>query len=235
MPHPILTYPTASGVTAFTTKRSCDDCALASLGVTGDNKVKPHQTHGTEIRQIAKDFLALPADIRKMVLDGVDAVMTDVEGICIGVSTADCVPILLYDADRKVVCAIHSGWRGTAARLVEKAISAMVLTYRINPVNLKAIIGPSISLEAFEVGDEVYDQFANAAFPMDRVAVRKDKWHIDLQLCNRLQLENMGVREANIHDAAICTYFHNDEYFSARRDGAKTGRNFNGIMLKASQ
>mgnify|MGYP003214980035 FL=1 len=67
------------------------------LGVDADRIILPHQTHGTETRIIGKEFCTLPEQIRQMQLEGVDALLTDVKGVCIGVSTADCIPVLLYD------------------------------------------------------------------------------------------------------------------------------------------
>ncbi len=210
------------------------------LNIPTSNIIMPHQTHGVEARQIAPDFLSLPENIRKMVLEGVDAVMTDICGVCIGVSTADCIPILLFDPERKAVCAIHAGWRGTVARIVLKAITDMRLAYGINPANLKAIIGPGISLDAFEVGDEVYEEFANANFQMDGISKQikvagsdyEYKWHIDLKECNRQQLLQCGLSADNIQVSDICTYNKVDDYFSARRLGTASGRIYTGIMIK---
>lgn len=210
------------------------------LGISADRIVMPHQTHGIEVRQIAPDFLSLSADIRKMILEGVDAVMTNVRGVCIGVSTADCIPVLLYDQQHEAVCAVHAGWRGTVARIVLKAVTEMRLAYKTVPSDLKAVICPGISLEAFEVGDEVYEEFANANFDMDSISRQMKvqdtdyeyKWHIDLKECNRQQLVQCGVLAENILVSDICTYNSVADYFSARRLGTNSGRIFNGIMLK---
>lgn len=93
------------------------------LGVEADRIILPHQTHGTETRIIGKEFCALPEQIRQMLLEGVDALLTDVKGVCIGVSTADCIPVLLYDEEHHAAAAVHAGWRGTQARIVSKAIA----------------------------------------------------------------------------------------------------------------
>lgn len=202
------------------------------LGIDGDKLIMPHQVHGIEIRQVAKDFLNLSIETRRMVLDGVDAVMTDVRGVCIGVSTADCIPILLYDSEHNACCAVHAGWRGTVARIVEKAVSEMTLVYKTKPETLSACIGPGISLESFEVGDEVYHEFASAGFDMSVISQRMEKWHIDLWKCNCMQLESAGVLPASIQVAGVCTYSHANEYFSARRLGVDSGRIFTGIIIK---
>lgn len=192
----------------------------AVLGIDDSHIIMPHQVHGTEVRRIDGP--------QQEVIEGVDAVMTDVPQLCIGVSTADCIPILLYDETHHAVCAVHAGWRGTVKRIVHAAIHAMHATYGTEPFQLKAVIGPGISLESFEVGDEVYQQFADAGFNMGQIARKYSKWHIDLPLCNRLQLEEWGVKD--IYMSGICTYQQYKDYFSARRLGVNSGRIFTGIM-----
>ncbi len=201
------------------------------LGIPADRILLPHQVHGVEVRRIGEDFLSLAEADRKEVLEGVDAVVTDVPEVCIGVSTADCIPVLLYDGAHHATAAIHAGWRGTVGRIVEKTVDAMRDSFHTDPSDLRAVIGPGISLANFEVGDEVYEAFAQKGFPMERIARRFAKWHIDLPLCNALQLRKTGVREENIQDSGICTYDHCDEYFSARRLGVASGRIYTGIIL----
>lgn len=154
-----------------------------------------------------------------------DAVFTSQRGICVAVKTADCIPVLLYDERQHIVAAIHAGWRGTVGRIVSRTIEAM----QSRGEDLHAIIGPGISLAAFEVGDEVYEAFAAGGFPMDRLARRYEKWHIDLWDANRWLLEQHGV--SKIHTAGICTHSHTDTFYSARVETIKTGRNINGIMM----
>ncbi|MGN1263263.1 MAG: peptidoglycan editing factor PgeF [Prevotella sp.] len=201
------------------------------LGIESRRLVMPHQTHGTATRMIAEDFFTLSDATRLMLLEGIDAVMTDVPGVCVGVSTADCIPILLYDEAHRAVSAVHAGWRGTAARIVEKNIAEMAAAYGTRPSDLRAVIGPGISLENFEVGDEVCDEFRKAGFDMAKISRKYDKWHIDLWECNRIQLLEAGVTSSGISIAGICTYSHADEYFSARRLGTMSGRILNGIMI----
>ena len=203
------------------------------LGIDASRIIMPHQNHGITVRQIAADFLTLPQNIRTMILEGTDALITDVKGVCIGVSTADCIPVLLFDPVHKAVGAVHAGWRGTVRCVVGKAIDAMWMTYGSRPADLKAVIGPGISVDAFEVGDEVYTRFEAAGFDMKAVSRRKEKWHIDLPLCNSRQMQALGVAESNITMTGICTYNNPDDYFSARRLGADSGRIFTAVSLKA--
>ena len=202
------------------------------LGISDDRLLMPHQVHLTEVVQIDEAFLKLSADERQQRFEGVDALMTDVSGVCIGVSTADCIPVLLYDPAHHAVCAIHAGWRGTVQRIVEVAVSQMTKAYGSQPQDMIAQIGPGISLDSFEVGDEVYDAFAKAGFEMPLICRRDAKWHIDLPLCNRLQLEALGVPSHQIAVATDCTFKQPETWFSARRLGIQSGRIFTGIMLK---
>ena len=191
-----------------------------ALGLTTDRFVIPHQNHGTEVR-----FVSEPVE-----LEGVDALVTQQPGLCICVSTADCIPILLHDPAHHAVTAVHSGWRGTVKRIVQIVIRAMQERLGTKPADVQAAIGPGIGLEAFEVGDEVYEAFCQAGFAMEQIARRMEKWHIDLWQANRMLLKEAGVER--IHMAGICTYYQHDRFFSARRLGRKCGRIMNGIILR---
>ncbi len=208
------------------------DLLCRELGVDENRIIMPHQTHGNEVRLIGEDFLTLPQTIRAMILEGVDALATDVRNTCIGVSTADCIPILLYDLEHHAAAAVHAGWRGTLSLIAQKAVASMSRSYHSRPENMRAVIGPGISLDAFEVGDEVYDEFASAGFDMEAISRRKDKWHIDLKECNRMQLTAAGLPEGNITVSPVCTYAGYEDYFSARRLGTQSGRIYTGIVLR---
>ena len=248
---PQLTYYNmGTGVTAFSTTRQggcstgnyaafningyCGDdevhiaankvalCGL--LGIDSNRLVMPHQVHDCVVRRIDGP--------QQGVIEGVDAVMTDVPQLCIGVSTADCIPVLLYDSTHRAISAVHAGWRGTVLRIVQKAVETMRDTYGTAPADLQAVIGPGISLDSFEVGDEVYNQFLSAGFDMQPISRRDAKWHIDLPMCNRLQLMEAGIPADHIQMTNICTYQQYDRYFSARRLGIQSGRIYTGILIK---
>lgn len=216
-----------------------DSCAVARnrtaltslLNINESHLLLAHQCHGTEIRQIGPDFFTLPPDVRTMILEGVDALMTNLPHVCIGVSTADCIPLLLFDPVHQALCAVHAGWRGTVRHMALKAVTAMRAAYDTHPQDVRAVIGPGISLEHFEVGDEVVETFRTAGFPMERIARRFTKWHIDLPLCNALQLEMAGLLPQNIIHTHLCTYTEHTRFFSARRLGTASGRIYSGIML----
>ena len=237
----------------FNINRYCGDAETAiaanqkllceALNLDGTAQiVMPHQTHGTEVRIIDEAFMALPVAERLPVLEGVDALMTDVPGVCIGVSTADCIPIIIYDPQHRAACAVHAGWRGTVAGIARRAVEAMQRAYGSVPGVLRAAIGPGISLENFEVGDEVYGQFAAAGHDMARISrpfavpaqteERGWKWHIDLPECNKMQLQAAGLQPENVLLSGVCTYEAVADYFSARRLGIRSGRIFTGVVIK---
>lgn len=211
----------------------CDE-----LHITDECLIMPHQVHDTKILAIDDTFMKLSKEERKEHLEGIDGLITALKGICIGVSTADCIPILLYNKDRHIAAAIHAGWRGTVARIIKTALEQIQETYAIQPKELLAIIGPGIALESFEVGNEVFEQFKAAGFTMPLIAEQfpakapyTKKWHIDLVEANRLQLIEAGIEREHIHVAGIDTYRHADEFFSARKLGVKSGRIFTGILF----
>ena len=217
---------------------TCRASLCTQLGIAESQLILPYQTHSDKVAVIDYHFLQLSNDEQHKALQGIDAVVTALPHICIGVSTADCIPVLLHDRRRNVIAAIHAGWRGTVAGIVKKSIEVMRHCYNSCAGDIRAIIAPGISIDAFEVGDEVYEEFCKAGFAMQQIARRYpataggEKWHIDLWEANSLQLQQCGVAKENIHIAGICTYKNCSDFFSARRLGIKSGRIFSGILLK---
>ena len=126
--------------------------------------VMPHQTHGCEIAVIDDAFAAMDNAAQTAQLEGVDALITNRHNHCLAISTADCVPLLLYDRMNKAVAAVHAGWRSTVQHIALLTLQKMQLLYGTQPLDVVACIGPSISQQAFEVGDEVYDCFLEAGY-----------------------------------------------------------------------
>ena len=213
--------------------RTHQDQLCRLIGISPEHLVIPYQTHSCNILIIDEAFDRLTRDARHALLQEKDALITPLKGTCLCVSTADCVPILLHDATHGVVAAIHAGWRGTVSNIVAHTLETMHEAYGTCGTDVHAIIGPSISLAAFEVGIEVYQAFEQADFPMQQIAQwqpGKEKYHIDLPLANRLQLLAFGIPDHHIHDSRICTYTQHTHYFSARRLGIKSGRILSGIL-----
>lgn len=206
-----------------------------ALDIEEEDMYVPYQIHKDKICVIDKAFLS-NSDLEKArLLHGVDALITDIRGICIGITTADCVPVLIYDPVKNVFAAVHAGWRGTLKSITATTASKMIQQWGCNPRDIRVGIAPSISAAYFEVGDEVYESFYLAGFDMDRISFRKQntgKFHIDLKEANRLQLIQAGIVSAHIEVTDYCTYRDKDIFFSARRQGVDSGRMITGGILR---
>ena len=221
----MLEYEIGEGVQAFTAGRG----EALPCEVT-----QAHQVHGHEIARIDRP------GVTREELEGYDALITDVPGIAIGVRTADCIPILLYDETHHAVAAIHSGWKGTIKRISQKVIFRMRQEYGTAAGELRAVIGPGICKDCFQVGEEVVGFFHEMDFPIERIyswnGAKKDRnmstgHHIDLFEANRFLLCQSGVPETRIHVCGLCTY-EDEGFYSARREGIECGRNITAICLK---
>ena len=220
----LLTYNLGCGVEAFSTRRE---------SVLPYPVIQGHQVHDCRIAIIDRPGLT------REDLEGYDAFITALPGLAIGVRTADCVPILLYDPVRVVVAAIHAGWKGTVLHIVCRAIEAMTEQFGCLAADLRAVIGPAIGPDSFQVGEEVVERFRAAGCPMDSMWSFRGEGdggpmsgghHIDLWKANRWLLETSGVLPSNIQVAGIDT-FTDTSFFSARREGPKCGRIINSIKL----
>lgn len=198
------------------------------------------QTHTSIVRIVEKDHGPLVQPDGKAVLDG-DGLMTDVPGLLLGVQTADCIPVLVADRNRKAVAAFHAGWRGTVARIVEHGISAMRVRYGSHPDDLVAAVGPGIGQCCYIVGAEVRsqfeDQFAYAPELFTEVGPGPEI-HIDLWEANRRQLLDAGLPAENITVLGECTGCALEpnggrRYFSHRMEQGYTGRMLSAIGVIA--
>ena len=197
----------------------------------------PHQTHGSKVLKVDDDFLALDHSTTIETMYGIDAVITNKKGKFICATTADCVPILIYDNNRKAIAAIHAGWKGTSARIVENTISEMEKQYGSSAKDMIVAIGPSINIDHYEVGDEVIETFKDNGYDMSdsEVCFQKQsssKYHINLKEINRRALIRLGVPQESIETTELCTYERDDLFFSARRQTEHSGRMLTGIKLK---
>lgn len=199
--------------------------------------IVPHQTHGTRVLKVDRQFLDMDNADAIEIMYGVDATITKEKELFLCVTTADCVPILLYDRKKEVIAAIHAGWRGTAGRIVEKTIVEMGKQYGSSAEDMIAGIGPAISAVHYEVGDEVTDKFIRNGFNLSDQTFfyRKNstsKYHIDLKEINRQELLRLGVPEEGVEKSNLCTFEKQELFFSARRQTVHSGRMLTGIMMK---
>jgi len=203
------------------------------LAIDFQRLIIPFQTHDTEILEIDESFINLSNEEKIDALYGIDALYTNLPNICLGITTADCVPILFYDPVKQVIAAAHAGWRGTCGRIGEKTILTLITKYQCNPADILVVIGPSISPEVYEIGEEVMDNFRNAGFDLSEIITqRNSSVFLDLWKANKMSLESAGVLSNHIEISGICTFTEQDRLFSARRLGIKSGRMLSGIMKK---
>lgn len=147
-----------------------------------------------------------------------------------GVRVADCVPILLGDPASGVVAAVHAGWRGIVANVLGAALAAMHELGAV-PARTLAAIGPHISVERFEVGEEVAEALVRAVGAVD--IVRRDlgqRPHVDLGRAALTQIVAAGVAPAHIDWLRACTFGDSERFYSYRRDGAVGGRHLAAIV-----
>jgi YfiH family protein len=211
---------------------------VAAAGASDLSFVSLHQIHSDVVRI----FDASPTKQCKG-----DALATNRKGLLLGVRTADCSPVLVVDPKKRVVAAIHAGWRGTLARIVAKTIGQMQMEFGSEPKDLLAAIGPTIGGCCYEVGTEVAAdfsaKFSNAAEFFDELRTGDEpnplqwlnmmppghqpppkKVLLDLKRANRAQLLEAGVVEKNIFVTELCTSCDVDRLFSYRKEGAMSGR-----------
>lgn len=196
--------------------------------------VQMHQIHDVKVAVVDR------GDLTKDELDGYDAMITNLPGVTIGVRTADCIPVLLYDPVKKAAAAIHSGWRGTVSKIIGKTVIKMQSTYASQPSDILAFIGPGICVDCFQVGDEVALKFKEAGFDINSLwSFRGPKTgngmegghHIDLKEACRQTLVESGLKNENIQITGLCTYYDNDLLYSARKEGIECGRNITYIKI----
>ncbi|WP_019541209.1 peptidoglycan editing factor PgeF [Proteiniphilum acetatigenes] len=202
-----------------------------------DRFIIPHQTHGPRVLTIDRNFFNLDHATAIETLYGVDATITGEKDIFLCVTTADCVPVILYDRKNEIIAAIHAGWRGTVGRIVEKTVVEMEQQFGSLPENMIVGIGPAIDMSHYEVGDEVVRRFHDEGFDLSDATLFPretlySRYHVNLKEINRRELIRLGVPEDQIEKSTLCTFEREDIFFSARRQTVHSGRMLTGIMMK---
>lgn len=202
----------------------------ADLGYRFRKVVHCRQTH-SDIVHIVEE-----ADLERGLPDG-DGMLTDLPGVALEIRTADCQSVFLYDPDKGVVGNIHSGWRGTLARITVRAVEKMVSHYGSRPENIEAYINPSILRCCFEVEDDVIGLFGarldvRSYAEKSRVLNGHQKYLLDTAAINRDDLLAAGLRPGHIFLSGVCTMCEKETYHSYRGDGQAAGRNGSLICLR---
>ncbi len=234
---------------AVTTKSISEPCGLSLALHTGedeasiiDNRQKvsslldlgddlhfivANQTHSDHIKIIAEKETKGWEGLENAVAD-CDALITNQKGVILTILTADCVPVLLYDKEKKVIAAIHAGWKGTEAKIVAKTVQKMINIYGTDPENIIAGVAPAIGRCCYEVGKDVAKHFFNEARSFD---VLGEKYMLDLPFINKKQLLDSGVLEEHIEMSGVCTSCEVERFFSYRKEQGCSGRFMSMIGL----
>lgn len=190
-----------------------------AVGFDPDRAILTRQVHGDRVRRVTKaDVFGIEAPRQDC-----DALITDLPGAALVIFTADCIPLLFHDPVTGAVGAAHCGWRGTALGLAAKTVRAMCEAYGCNPANIRAAIGPGISVCCFETDADVPEAMRAALGEAAEAYLHPNgtKWHVDLKAINAHWLRSAGVREIDI--SGSCTACDPELFWSHRRMGANRG------------
>ncbi len=186
------------------------------------NFVTCQQIHSTNIHVVTKN------DINNKILN-CDGLITNLKNVKLSIHTADCVPISIYDENKRVVGLVHAGWRGTVKNIVKNAISLMISKFGSSPIDIKIKIGPAIDKDHYLIKKDVASRFIDK-YPESLEKVDIDRWKFDLAGVNIKQLSSLGILSKNIKNSKIST-FRNKKYPSFRHNGITKGF-VTSIMLK---
>ncbi len=184
---------------------------FTALGITPTQLAYSYQVHQDQIIDVKKAGS----------YEGFDALITQQTDVFLSVTIADCTPILVYDAQEKIVAAIHAGWRGTVAQIVAKTLARMQAQYQTQAKNCYAYIGTCIDAKSFEVGEEVAAKFSAE---LKTWSPNRQKFLVDLKTANQQQLLAAGLPAHQIEIATTSTVLDNHRYFSYRQEKTTTGR-----------
>ncbi len=219
--------------------------AARELGIDAVMITRMPQLHGNRILKVDRETAGcgimkpFPPGAEK----GFDGMITDVPGVVLSTSHADCTPVMLYDPVKRAIGAVHSGWKGTCLEISLEAVKRLTEAFGSRPEDIKAIIGPAICVDHFEVRKDVADMFAKTfgdgegncpeeLFRTPRDGETDPRWHIDMKGFVKLTLTRAGLKEDNIFVSGDCTFGEADRFFSHRRDGAMSGAMASFICIR---
>lgn len=229
----IIQY-TDHSLLSFTSERITDYSGIANylnkigqqININRQQFIWANQTHSSNIKVVS--------EIPSTPVKNTDGFITNKKNICLCVFTADCTPVIYYDATKQTIGIAHAGWRGTAQNITGKMIRLFKTKFHSNPADISAIIGPCITQPVYQVGKNVFDEFCQLPYDIDS-AFKPDtngKYLLDLKLANKIILINEGLKEENITISPYCTVKNNNRFYSARKEGIETGRIMSGVMMK---
>jgi hypothetical protein len=182
---------------------------FGELGINLKSLAIPRQVHSDKVCRVDA-----PGEYESS-----DGLMTDVAGVFLCITVADCVPVILIDPVHRVVAAVHAGWRGTWMKIVKRAVEKMNELFGVTACDLMAYLGPAAGSCCYEVGEEIALKFTGPV--LNRT---EGRIYLDLKLANVFQLEEAGIMREQIEVSNDCTISDATRYHSFRRDGQRSGR-----------
>lgn len=236
----------------------------SSAGFKPENIVMPHQCHTTNVQTVGKYERGRGVRLKLLKNAGgkalsdipgteeeTDGQITNQKDVVLYVLGADCVPVFIVDTEKRVIAAVHAGWKGTVNDIAGAAIEKMKSEFGTDPKDIKAVIGPSICRDCYEVSGDVADVFIKRYYgstdlvkDMDRNKVKivrpasgnfidnpTGKYFLDLWEANRVNLVKAGVSAPEIEISGLCTKCHSDMFYSHRAHGNDRGVNIGFISI----
>ena len=206
-----------------------------ALGVRCEDMVLSQQTHTTNIR-IVTDEDRGKGITRERDYTDIDGLITNVPGICLVTTYADCVPLYFLDPVKKVIALSHSGWRGTVGKIGKKTVELMHDNFGSDPADILAAVGPSVCQDCYEVSADVIDRFKEVfdRSVWDELFYGKPdgKYQLDLWKANEKIFLEAGIRKEHIAVTNVCTHCNSRILYSHRAMGDKRGNLCAFLTLK---
>lgn len=180
---------------------------LKKNGITPQQVVSTELVHGNTIHKVVEEDL-------EAVIPRTDGFITNKRNVFLAITTADCLPIFLYDPTNDSIGLVHAGWRGLEKEIIASAITNLQECYGCKPENILAVIGPGIGVCHFEVQEDlllIFKEYPQA------IETKNGKHFLNLKEIAKKQLQMVGIRQANTEVSPLCTYCEENLFFSHRR------------------
>jgi YfiH family protein len=206
-----------------------------AFGMSLERSVWCKQIHADGVAVVSADDAGRGSIEETSIVEDADALVTDVPGLSLCVTLADCVPVVIFDPERSVVGLAHAGWGGTVSRISSRTVEVMRERFRCDPATMVAAIGPSIGPAGYEVGEDVIERattgYGERASEILMLGPDGKKL-FDLWTANRIDLEAAGVSGERIEVSGIATHEHLDTFYSHRHESGETGRFITAVTLR---
>ncbi len=194
----------------------------------GDKSYTPEYKNMIMTQQVHGNNVTIIKGSNKKLIKSSDGLVTD-QQLILGIRTADCLPIFFYDPEKKIIAAVHAGWKGLSMRIIRNTTTAL-RKLGSNQKDLEVAIGPHIQVCCYNVSKDRIEKFKLTDSNYSMYLSQKDKWYLDLGQIALVQLKSLGITDANIEISDVCTSCDKN-YWSFRRDGDNSRRMINVLGM----